>query len=166
MNHLRSIIGMAAVASTLVVGSTAAPATASTAASRTTSDNLGVCYQAQNKFKEWLDRDQGCDGELVAPTGGVYGLAVTVHGVRQVLYSATNGVTFSSGSDGQQVNQDMATKALRAQISPKPANRHLSYTVTYDGAAQEVSQDAKDNQLAGNGTDTITSIRMKLTTSP
>jgi hypothetical protein len=168
MNHLRSIIGLAAVASTLVVGSTAGAAGASTTSRASTASTSGafpsVCYEAENKNGQWLDRDQGCDGSLVAPSGGVYGLAVTVDGVRQVLYSVHDGAAFESGSDGQKVNTGKAAKALRAELSPRK-NKHLEYTVTYDVAGAEKEETARDNTIAGDKANAITSIRMKITGS-
>jgi hypothetical protein len=161
MNHLRSILGFAAVTTTLVTGTTAGVASASTAAA--TKSPPSVCYEVQNKLLQWLDTDQGCDNRKVKPSGGVYGLAITVDGVRQVLYSASSdGVVFDSGRDGDLANADNPTTALRAMISPR-GNRHLKYTVTYDSGAGLVSEEDKDGEVVGNGADTITSIRMKIT---
>lgn len=168
MNHLHSIIGLTAIASTLVVGSPAGAATASTSSRADTASASrafpSVCYEAENKNGEWLDRDQGCDGSLVAPSGGVYGLAVTVDGVRQVLYSVHNGAAFESGTDGQKVNNGKAAKALRAELSPRK-NKHLQYTVTYDVAGAEKEETARDNAIAGDKVNAITSIRLKITGS-
>ena len=166
MNHLRSIIGVAVVTSTLVAGGTAGAALANTAADRAGS-STHICYQTENQFGEWKPQDQGCDGQVVSPSGGVHGLAITVDGVTEVLYSvSSDGKIYEVGSNGDLVNRDESAKRLRAQLSPRE-NRHLEYTVSFDDPLVDVESDqtASDNQLVGDGTHVINRVSFRITTS-
>ena len=166
MNHLRSIIGVAVVTSTLVAGGTAGAALANTAADRAGSASH-ICYQTENQFGEWKPQDQGCDGQSVAPAGGVHGLAITVDGVREVLYStSSDGRVHEDGTNGDQVNVDKPATRLRAELFPSE-NRHLEYTVSFDDPLVDVESDqtASDNQLVGDGTHVINRVSFRITTS-
>lgn len=171
MNHLRSLLGVAAVSSTLLAGGVIglAPAGAAEAAQTSVthqaSTSPSVCYEVENQFGEWQDRDQGCDGEVVAPSGGVHGISITVDGIKQVLYSASpDGKTFHSGDTGDKVNKGNDTTKLSAELSPR-GTRHLEYTVTYDDPAKktELEETARDNKLVGNGTNVFNKISFKIT---
>jgi hypothetical protein len=167
MKHLRSRVGIA-VSSALLVGATAglAPASAEAAwasAAHQASKFPSVCYEVENQFGEWKTKDQGCDGKVVAPSGGVHGIAITVDGVKQVLYSASpDGITFFAGTDGDKVNSANETTKLRAELSPRK-NRHLEYTVTYDVTTTEVEETKKDNQLIGDGKAVFNTISIRIT---
>lgn len=166
MNHLRGLIGITAVTCTLVAGGTARAALADTATART-STSARVCYETENKFGEWKPQDQGCDGQTVAPSGGIHGLAITVDGVRAVLYStSSDGRVHEDGTNGDQVNVDKPATRLRAQLFPRE-NRHLEYTVSYDDPLVDVESDrtASDNQWVGDGTHVINRVSFRVTTS-
>jgi hypothetical protein len=172
MNQLRSLVGIAAVSSTLLVSSVAGAASAGASASspagaarHRAGTSPSVCYEVETKFGEWKSRDQGCDGKVVAPSGGVHGIAITVDGVKQVLYSASpDGIAFSSGDNGDKVNSGKKTTKLRAELSPR-MTRHLKYTVTFDDPANntEVEETKSDNQLVGDGVNVINTISIKIT---
>ena len=166
MNHLRSIIGVAVVTSTLVAGGTAGAALANTAAHRTTT-SAHVCYQTENQFGEWKTEDQGCDGQVVSPSGGVHGLAVTIDGVEAVLYSvSSDGKVYEDGANGDLVNTDERATRLRAQLPPLET-RHLDYTVSYDDplVGVEVDQTARDDQVVGDGQHVINRLSIRITSS-
>ena len=168
MNHFRSLLGLAALGSTLLVGVTAvAPAVATetgpAAAAKKTYPS--VCYEVENQFGQWLSKDQGCDGKVVSPSGGVHGISITVDGVKQVLYSASpDGVAFFDGNNGDKVNGGNPTTQLRAELSPRKT-RHLEYTVTFDdpNAAEEVEDSSRDNKLVGDGDNVFNTISIKIT---
>jgi hypothetical protein len=171
MNHLRSLLGVAAVSSTLLAGGVIglAPAGAAEAAQTSVthqaSKSPSVCYEVENQFGEWLAKDQGCDGKVVAPSGGVHGISITVNGIKQVLYSASpDGVSFDSGNNGDKVNSGNDTTNLRAELSPR-RTRHLEYTVTFDDPANntEVEQTKRDNKLVGDGNNVFNTISFKIT---
>jgi hypothetical protein len=170
MNHqLRSLLGIAAATSTLLVGgaigATSAGATQAASAHGRATAAPSVCYEVENQFGQWLTKDQGCNGKVVAPSGGVYGLAITVAGVKQVLYSASpDGVTFSSGDNGDKVNSGNPTTQLRAELSPR-LSRHLEYTVTYDDPNNnsEVEDTKSDNRLIGDKVNVFNTISIRIT---
>jgi hypothetical protein len=165
MNHLRGLIGIAVVTTTLVAGGTARAALADTATPRT-STSARVCYETENQFGEWKPQDQGCDGQIVSPSGGVHGLAITVDGDRQVLYSASSdGKVYEDGTNGNEVNTHKQTLKLRAELAPR-TNRHLEYTVSYDDPVVGVESDrtASDNQWVGDGTHVINRVSFRITT--
>jgi len=172
MKQLRSLIGVAAVSSTLLVGGVTELASARAtqpapagAVANSSGTSPSVCYEVENQFGEWLKKDQACDGKVVTPSGGVRGLAITVDGVKQVLYSASpDGVTFSSGENGDKVNSGNKTTKLKAELSPRKS-RHLEYTVTYDDPVNstEVERTKSDNQLVGDGKNVFNTISIEIT---
>jgi hypothetical protein len=169
MNHLRHRLGIAAASSALLVGGVAgvssAGATEPSTAGAASKKFPSVCYEVENQFGEWMTKNQGCDGELVAPSGGVHGISITVNGVKQVLYTASpDGVAFASGDNGDKVNSGNPTTQFRAELSPR-LSRHLEYTVTYDDPANqtEVEETNRDNKLVGDGNSVLNTIRIKIT---
>lgn len=170
MNQLRSVIGVAVVSSILLVAGVSGVAAATAAApagaaGHRAGTSPSVCYEVENQFGEWKTRDQGCNGKVVAPSGGVHGISITVDGVKQVLYSASpDGVTFFSGDNGDKVNSGNETTNLKAELSPR-LSRHLEYTVTYDDPAtnQEVEQTNRDNRLVGDSKNVLNTISIKIT---
>lgn len=164
MKNLRTLVGLAALSSALLAGSVAGVTPAGAAAGKA-KPSPSVCYEVENQFGEWKSKDQGCNGELVAPSGGVHGISITVDGVKQVLYSASpDGVDFFSGDNGDKVNGGAPTTQLRASLAPRK-DRHLQYTVSYDDPAnnQEVEETRRDNKLVGDGTHVFNTISIKIT---
>ena len=164
MKNLRNVVGLAAVSAALLAGSVTQVASAGTAGVQAASSPR-VCYEVENQFGQWMTKDQGCDGELVAPSGGVHGISITVNGIKQVLYSASpDGVDFFTGDNGDKVNGGVPTTQLRAALSPRKT-RHLEYTVSYDDPAnnEEVEETKRDNKLVGDGTHVLNTISIKIT---
>ncbi|HEX8509112.1 MAG TPA: hypothetical protein VF635_06410 [Propionibacteriaceae bacterium] len=153
---VRTLVGIVAVSSTLLAGGVSTVASAKPSPS--------VCYEVENQYGEWKSKDQGCDGKIVAPSGGVHGISITVDGVKQVLYSASpDGVSFESGDNGDKVNGSNPTKKLRAALSPRKT-RNLVYTVTYDDPInqEEVEETNRNNKLVGDGDNVINTISIKI----
>lgn len=127
---------------------------------------LSVCYETENSNGDWLTDDQGCNNDLVAPSGGLFGLSVRVTGVANlhVLYQAFSGGVWSAvKEDGDEVSPGAPIQAIRIKLAPRE-DRHIVYTTFSTAGTVETKFVGQDNAVAGNLTDTLTKLRVKITT--
>jgi len=127
----RTVAGIAAVVALsagLIFAGTPAPASANAAPSLAPAK---VCYDVADAGGGWL-ADLACNGTLVTPTGGLYGLAVGVSGgnnTPSVYYSAYFGGKWVDGQNLDRVGGlSNVITAVSITISPR-AGRNLCYSV-------------------------------------
>jgi hypothetical protein len=146
-----------AAATGLCLFALALPASSTPASAATPS----VCYEVENGNNAWLDDDAGCDGEKVAPSGGINGFSAHSEGLGNVnlIYNAYSGGTWVGPvEESRKISPGAPITAFQIELSYR-GNRHIKYKAwSTDAAGVETRFEGQDNGVVGNKADKLTKL--------